>query len=442
LALAHRRYGRLPWPRLVTPAVRLARDGFAIDADLAKALNDALARAGEFPEFRRVYSKPGAGAKWQDGDRLVQPDLARTLQLVADGGEDAFYTGGVARRIVTTVREDPSRGGVLTEADLAAYRGRQREPVHGTYRGFDVYGPPPPSSGGVALVQMLNMLETFDLRRHGRWSPRTLHLMVEAMRRAYFDRARHLGDADFVDVPVEKLTSKAYAKELAATIDADRATPSRSLAADAGLELADVAPPEGTQTTHFSVIDADGMAVSNTYTLEQSFGGMLVVKGCGFLLNNEMGDFNPRPGHTDATGRIGTPPNVAAPGKRMLSSMSPTIVARDGKVVLVTGSPGGRTIINTVLCVVLNVLEFGMNPRDAVDAPRMHHAWLPDVVRVEPGLLKEYAEAVRALRKLGHTVDGNAARQGDAHTIFVGNDGVPVGVADRRRSGGVAAVGR
>jgi gamma-glutamyltranspeptidase/glutathione hydrolase len=438
LALAHREYGRLPWRVVVSPSVALARDGFKIDTDLAGALNAALARAASFPEFRRTFAPPAADGKWHAGDRLVQPDLARTLERIADEGEAAFYTGPVARAIADTVREG-NRGGVLTEGDLASYSAKKRPPVHGTYRGFDVYGPPPPSSGGIAIIEMLNVLENFNLRRDGRWSPRTLHLMIEAMRRAFLDRARYLGDTDFVaGVPLDRLTSKSYAKELAAGIDEGRASSSEALAAAAGITVNGAGAPEPAHTTHFSVIDGAGMAVSNTYTLEQAFGGMLVVKGCGFLLNNEMGDFNPRAGHTDATGRIGTPPNEARPGKRMLSSMAPTVVARDGKVVLVTGSPGGRTIINTVLCVVLNVLEFEMPLREAVDAPRLHHQWLPDAVTVEPALRAEHPEAIEALRRLGHVIAEQSPRQGDAHSIAVRPDGKYLGVADTRRSGAAA----
>ena len=436
LAVAHARYGKLRWKRLVDPAVALARDGFRIDHDLSRALNEALAKASNFPEFRRVYSKPRAEgdtpSAWNAGDRLVQPDLARTLKLIADNGDAAFYAGPVAAQTVATVREG---GGIVTESDLAHYEAKFRRPVHTTYRGHDVYAPPPPSSGGVALCEMLNVLETLDLRRHGRWSPLTVHLMAETMRRVYFDRARFLGDADFVTVPPE-LTTKQYAARHATTIDPERATPSESLATAAGLAIADM-PRESEHTTHFSVIDSAGMAVSNTYTLEQSFGGMVVVKGYGFLLNNEMGDFNPRPGHTDRTGRIGTPPNVVAPGKRMLSSMTPTIVAKDGRVVLVTGSPGGRTIINTVLCVVLNFLEFQMSPRDAVDAPRMHHQWLPDRLQLESQALDEHRGLVAGLNSRGHTIDVRP-RQGDAHSIFVTPDGDVLGVADKRRSGAAA----
>jgi gamma-glutamyltranspeptidase/glutathione hydrolase len=323
-------------------------------------------------------------------------------------------------------------GGLITHKDLAGYRAKEREPVHGTYRGYDVYGPPPPSSGGVALVEMLNILEGFELRKRGRHSAEAVHLMIEAMRRAYRDRAAYLGDPDFVKVPAF-LTSKEYARKLAAGIDPRKATPSADLADGIPLSVA----PEGSNTTHFSVIDRDGLAVANTYTLESSFGSRVVVRGAGFLLNDEMGDFNPRPGVTDRRGRIGTPPNQVAPGKRMLSSMTPTIVAKDGKAVLVTGSPGGRTIINTVLCVVLNVLEYELPVREAVDAPRLHHAWFPDVVEMERGL-REDGELVRKLEAMGHKVAPRPVRQGDAHTIRVRPDGRYEGAADRRRSGWAA----
>jgi gamma-glutamyltranspeptidase/glutathione hydrolase len=275
---------------------------------------------------------------------------------------------------------------------------------------------------------MLNVLERFDLATHGRWSPQTLHLVIETMKRAYADRARHLGDADFVPIPAH-LTTKQYAGQVASTIDPARATPGDALAAD--IPLVDEAP----ETTHFSVLDADGMAVSNTYTLEQAYGGRVMVRGMGFLLNNEMGDFNPQPGVTDRKGRIGTPPNVVAPGKRMLSSMTPVIVTKNGRVVMITGSPGGRTIINTVLCVLLNRLEFRMSPRESVDAPRLSHTWLPDAVNVEASLAKGHADTVARLKELGHAVNAPRSRQGDAHSIFVDDGGAIHGVADRRRSG-------
>jgi gamma-glutamyltranspeptidase/glutathione hydrolase len=275
---------------------------------------------------------------------------------------------------------------------------------------------------------MLNILENFDLRKQGRWSPPTLHVMAEAMRRAFCDRARHLGDPAFVKIPPH-LTTKEYARKLAKEIDPKRATPSADLAKDIPLAA------EGESTTHFSVIDKDGMAVANTYTLEHSYGSRVVVKGAGFLLNNEMMDFNWRPGHTDRKGVIGTPPNLIAPGKRMLSSQTPTVVAKDGKVVLVTGSPGSRTIINTVLCVVVNVIDFDMEIQAAVDAPRIHHQWFPDELRLEEG--DRVSKAVEPLRALGHRIA--RGKQGDAHSIRADpKTGRYYGAADRRISGKAA----
>jgi gamma-glutamyltranspeptidase/glutathione hydrolase len=441
LALAHQRHGKLPWKELVLPAVRLAEEGFALDAATAESLNDVLAdkESAPFDELRRVYGKrdeSGQTAAWKTGDRLMQPQLAATLRLIADGGADAFYRGKIAEQIVAEMR----RGrGIITLEDLARYQAKVREPIHGTFRGYDVYGPPPPSSGGICLVQMLNILESFDLRKAGRDSPQTAHRVIEAMRRTYRDRAAYLGDSDFVEVPAH-LTTKEYAQNLADGIDPDRATPSASLAGE--IELA----AESEHTTHFSVVDAAGMAVSNTYTLEQSFGSRVVVRGAGFLLNNEMGDFNWRPGHTDRRGRIGTKANLIAPGKRMLSSQTPTIVARDGKPVLITGSPGGRTIINTVLCVVVNVCEFEMDLPAAVDAPRLHHGWFPDRVQIEAvddanGNGRQAKQAARqklieSLQALGHDVR-TSERQGDAHSILI-RSGVYRGYADPRIAGRAA----
>ncbi len=291
-----------------------------------------------------------------------------------------------------------------------------------------MYAPPPPSSGGICLVEMLNILENFNPRQYGRYAPETLHLMIEAMRRAYCDRARYLGDPAFTPIPAN-LTAKDYARGLAQGINRTRATRSADLARDIPLSR------EGDSTTHFSVIDRDGMAAANTYTLERSYGSRVMVRGAGFLLNDEMIDFNWRPGVTDRKGTIGTTPNQIAPGKRMLSSQTPTIVARNGKVVLVTGSPGSRTIINTVLNVVVNVVDFDMDIRAAVDAPRLNHQWFPDEVRFEG--TDRYPEAVAALRRMGHTVSGG--RQGDAHSIWVDpKTGRYVGAADRRINGKAA----
>ena len=427
LALAHQRFGSLPWCELVTPAIQLAENGFAVDRHLANSLNGVLSSDAtkSFPELLRVFAAPD-GKQWSAGDRLVQPDLAKTLQHIACEGPDAFYQGAIAEQIVAEMQ---SGGGLITKDDLAAYHAKLRTPIHGTYRGYDVFGPPPPSSGGTCLVEMLNILENFNLREKGRWSADTLHLMAEAMKRGYLDRARHLGDQDFVKIPGH-LISKQYAAKLASQIENTKATRSEDLAPD--IPLAD----EGTSTTHFSVIDACGMAVSNTYTLEFSYGSRVVVRGAGFLLNNEMGDFNWKPGYTDRRGYIGTEANQVAPGKRMLSSQTPTIIARNGQVVLVTGSPGGRTIINTSLNVVLNVLEFQMDLPDAVHAPRLHHQWLPDRIRFEGVSDPQFEETVRSLRARGHVLEERARRQGDAHSILVDQQrGVLLGVADTRLSG-------
>jgi gamma-glutamyltranspeptidase/glutathione hydrolase len=426
LALAHQRFGKLQWKEVVTPAVLLAENGFTVNEHLAGSLNWLVWDARDFPELRQVYGKRGGAEEWHKGDRLVLKDLAWTLLQIADNGPAAFYEGAIADKIAAEMK---SGGGLITRADLGAYQAKIRPPIHGTYRGYDVYGPPPPSSGGICLVEMLNILENFELRRHERWSAETLHLMVESMRRAFYDRARYLGDTDFVRIPAH-LTSKEYARELARGIDLHKATRSEDLAPDITLA------GEGDHTTHFSVIDPDGMAVSNTYTLERSYGSRVVVRGAGFLLNDEMTDFNWLPSITDRKGAIGTDANLIAPGKRMLSSQTPTIVARQGKLVLVTGSPGSRTIINTVLCVLVNVLDYGMDIRAAVDAPRLHHAWFPDVVRFEGA--GRYPDVVNQLQKMGHRVQGG--KQGDAHSIWVDPaTGRYWGAEDRRIDGKVSS---
>lgn len=420
--LAHQKYGKLPWKDVVLPAVKLADEGFLMDAQLASSLNNVVYSSRDYPELRRVLGKKEGAADWEPGDRIVQKDLAKTLKLIAEQGPDAFYKGAIADQIVAEMKDGR---GIITRADLEKYEAKARTPIHGTYRGYDVYGPPPPSSGGICLVQMLNTLEQHDLKKHGRFSPETMHLMIEAMRRAYCDRARHLGDPDFTKIPAH-LTSKDYAKELNKSISLTKATPSEDLAGDIPLAK------EGDNTTHFSVIDKNGMAVSNTYTLERSYGSRVVVKGAGFLLNNEMIDFNWRPGVTNRSGIIGTLPNQIAPGKRMLSSQTPTILAKDGKVVLITGSPGSRTIINTVLNVVVSVVDYGMDVQAAVDAPRLHHQWFPDEARFEGR--GEHPETVEKLKALGHTIVGT--RQGDAHSIWVDpRTGKFHGAADKRISG-------
>ena len=426
LALAHGKFGKLPWKAVVEPAIELAEEGFGMDLQLASSLNWVTNGRQVTPEMRRVLAKANGKEDWESGDRLVQKDLAATLRRIRDRGAEGFYKGETAELIVKEMR---AGGGLITLKDLETYQARQRTPIHGTYRGHDIYAPPPPSSGGVCLVQMLNVLETFDLRKDSRFSARTLHLMAEVMKRAYCDRARHLGDQDFVKIPAY-LTSKDYAKKLAANIPLDKATRSEDIAKDIPLRT------EGDSTTHFSVVDDDGMAVGTTTTLERSYGSRIVVRGAGFLLNNEMMDFNWFPGQTTRDGVIGTEANLVAPGKRMLSSMTPTVVARDGRVVLVTGSPGSRSIINTVLNVVVNVIDFRMDARQAVDAPRLHHQWFPDDLHFE-GVV-EHEAAVSALRAMGHRVIGTG--QGDAHTIGVHPlSGRYVGAEDRRINGKVAA---
>jgi gamma-glutamyltranspeptidase / glutathione hydrolase len=429
LALAHKRFGKLPWKDVVMPGVLLAEEGFAISPGLARGLNSQLSGAmAKFPASVAAYGKPGGGT-WAGGDRLVLRDLGKTLRAIASDGPDAFYKGWIADRIAEDMA---ANGGLITKDDLAAYEAKERAPVKGTFRGFDIASMPPPSSGGVALIQMLNMLENFDLKPTGAASPEAGHLEIEAMRRAYLDRARHLGDPDFVQIPLARLLSKEYAKTLAATIDRAKASSSVEL----GKDIVTATSQEPEETTHYSVIDKDGMAVSTTTTLEGGYGSRVVVKGAGFILNNEMGDFNKNPGVTLSDGTIGTPANLIDPGKRMLSSMTPTIVSRNGKVVLITGSPGGRTIINTVFNVVLNVTEFGMDVRAAVDAPRMHHQWLPDQVTIERSGATD--EMVAALKKMGHTVRaGNV--QGDANSIGVDASGVAWGAADSRSPDGKAS---
>jgi gamma-glutamyltranspeptidase/glutathione hydrolase len=385
----------------------------------------------KFPASVEVYGKPGGGT-WTDGDRIILADLGKTLRAVATKGPDVFYKGWIADRIADDLA---ANGGLITKADLAAYEAKERAPVKGTFRGYDIASMPPPSSGGVALIEMLNMLEAFDLKAKGFGTAEAKHFEIEVMRRAYLDRARYLGDPDFVQIPLPKLLSKEYARTLALTIGPAKATSSLEL----GKDIVTAVPEEPDETTHFSVIDRGGMAVSNTFTLEGGYGSRVVVKGAGFLLNNEMGDFNRNAGVTLRVGTIGTPPNLIDPGKRMLSSMTPTIVSRDGKVVLITGSPGGRTIINTVFTVVLATTEFGMNVRAAVDAPRMHHQWLPDAVSLERAGATD--ELLQKLRAMGHTVNPGGS-QGDANSIGVDPGGTAWGASDRRSADGKASVAR
>ena len=343
-----------------------------------------------------------------------------------------FYKGWIADAIEADMK---ANGGLITKEDLAAYAAKERTPLRGRYKEFEIVSMPPVSSGGVALIEMLNIVEPFDLKSKGLLTAPALHIQIEAMRRAYLDRARHLGDPDFVSVPVETLTSKDHAREVAASIDP--AISSRSV--ELGKDIVTVTvPEEPAETTHYSVIDREGMAVATTTTLEGGYGSHVVVKGAGFLLNNEMGDFNPKPGETNTTGDVGTPANVIAPGKRMLSSMTPTMVLKDGKLVLVTGSPGGRTIINTVFTIVLGIVEYGLTGREAVDLARIHHQWLPDKVTIEKDRRPSQA-VLEKLKAMGHTISAGVS-QGDANTIWVAPDGSVFGVQEKRTADGKASV--
>ena len=424
-ATAHQRFGTLPWRELLQPAIALARDGFVLDTSLADSINLTLGLATNgYGEFHRVFDKPGGGL-WHAGDRLIQPDLARTLQLLADGGPEVFYKGTIADEIVAEM----ARGkGLITAEDLANYSAIERKPLSTRYHGYDVIVPPPPSSGGTCLLEELNELETFDLKSWGRWSPKTVHVMAEAMRRASYDRARFLGDPAFVKIPT-KLATHGYGHQLAKTIDLNKATHSADLSADIPLSK------EGESTTQFSIIDRNGMAVANTFTLERRWGSRIVVKDMGFLLNNDMRAFNLFPGITDTNGIIGTAPNLIAPGKRPISSMTPTFVTKNGRVVLVTGSPGSRAIPHTVLCVLVNIFDFGMPIQDAVETPRFTQEWFPDQIGFEHPEL--YPALVKALNELGHKIvpPGPLPFQGDAHTILVTAPHRYIGVADHRING-------
>ena len=413
---AHRLYGRADWEALVDPAVDLAADGF----ELSEALSGSIGRFAErsqYPATVAAFSR--GGSAYSEGDTWRQADLARSLERIRDDRRDGFYRGETARLIVEEMRRG---GGIITAEDLDRYEARERSTVTGTYRGHDIIGMPPPSSGGVAVVTMLNILEEYDLGSMGHNSAEYVHHVAEAMRRAFRDRAEFLADADFADVPVQRLTSKEHAVWLRRDLNPERASVSHP---------SDVAyAPESPETTHYSVVDADGMAVSVTYTLESGYGSGIVVDGAGFILNNEMGDFNAGPGLTNATGLIGTEPNLARPQQRMLSSMSPSIVARDGELVAVIGSPGGRTIINTTLQLILNMVDFGMGIEEAVEAPRLHHQWLPDRIRIEEDGVT--ADVVQQLEAMGHTVQV-AGRQGSANSIGVDpRTGERIGAPDPR----------
>ena len=424
LALALEKYGsgKFTLADILQPAIDLARDGFVIDDDLADTLPDWYRRLGKWPASAKVFSRPD-GTSLRGGDKLVQGDLAATLAAIAAQGPRGFYEGPVAEKLAKAVTD---AGGIMTTDDLKAYQALTRTPVRGVYRGYDIVSMPQPSSGGVVLVETLNILEGFQLSDMKQGSAASLHLLIEAMKRGYADRARYLGDPSFVHAPIANLIAKDYAARQRASIDPDRVAP----LTDVSL----VQPHEGHNTTHFSVVDGFGNAVSNTYTLNFSYGVGLVADGTGVLLNNELDDFTAAPGASNAFGLVGYEANLPGPGKRPLSSMSPTIVMKDGKVVLVTGSPGGSRIISTVLQVIVNVIDYRMDVAAAVAAPRLHHQWMPDEVRVEPGFPDDVLQALRAK---GHRVVDSMGYS-SANSILVTPNG-PLGAPDPRTRGAEAA---
>ncbi|CAN5281729.1 gamma-glutamyltransferase [soil metagenome] len=425
LALALGKYGsgKFKLADLLAPAIALARKGVVIADDTADTLPDWHRRLAKWPSTLKIFARAD-GSSLQQGDRLIQNDLAATLEAIAAHGVSGFYDGPVAEKLVAGIRD---AGGIVTLEDLKAYQPVVRAPVRGSYRGFDIVSMPLPSSGGTVLIETLNILEGYKLRDMGAGSVDALHVSIEAMKRAYADRARYLGDPSFVSAPMRQLISKDYSAKQRASIDMEKATPWTDA-------LSATPPREGSNTTHFSVVDTDGNAVSNTYTLNFSYGLGLVADGTGVLLNNELDDFTAAPGAANAYGLVGFEANLPSPGKRPLSSMSPTIVLKDGKPVLVTGSPGGSRIISAVLQVIVNAVDFDMNIAAAVAAPRLHHQWLPDEVRVEHG----FPEAtLAALRAKGHRVV-EPLGQTSANSIAVTPDG-PAGAPDPRTRGAEAA---
>lgn len=423
MQLALETYGTMTLAQAAEPAIRLAEDGITVTADLADSLKALEKRLKKWPASAAIFYKPDGGF-YEPGDVLKQPELAATLKKIAAEGPDGFYRGDVAEKIAASVQE---AGGSMTVEDLANYKAVIREPVRGSYRGHEIVSMPPPSSGGTHIIQILNVMEGYPIGFLGHNSSDTIHLMSEAMKRAYADRSEYLGDPDFVDVPVKALTSKAYAAKIRDGISLNRATPSASI------KPGQLAPYESDQTTHFSIVDKDGNAVSNTYTLNFSYGSGMTAAGTGVLLNNEMDDFSAKPGVPNAYGLIGGDANAVEPGKRPLSSMSPTIVLKDGKPYLVTGSPGGSRIITTTLQVISNMIDHGMNVAEATHASRIHHQWLPDEIRVEDGGLSR--DTVAALEARGHTIAVGTV-MGSTQSIHVDSEkGLLLGASDPRRTG-------
>ncbi len=422
LTHALERWGSLPLSQVMAPAIRLAEQGYPVSPTLAGALARSAGPMGRWPATRAIFWRDGRPLR--AGEHLVQRDLARSLRLIARHGADAFYRGPIGAGLVA---EMARHDGLITARDLVAYRAVERPPIVAEYRGYRIVTMPPPSSGGVHLAQILNMIEPWPLAQWGAGSARTMHHMAEAMKLAYADRAQYLGDTDFVDVPVAGLVSKAYARHLAAGVAPDRARPATDI------RPGRPQPYESDQTTHFSVADAAGNAVAVTYTLNTNFGSGIVAAGTGILLNNEMDDFSAKPGVANVYGLIGAEANAIQPGKRPLSSMTPTIVLRDGQPWLVTGSPGGARIITTVLETVVDAIDFGMNPAEAAAQPRFHHQWQPDELRVEKGFSPD---TLALLRRYGHHVVVKPT-MGKTQTILI-RDGMLYGASDPRNPDGAA----
>ena len=424
---AHQELGSLPWEDLVAPAVKLAKEGIPITYALFSSFSRNKSRFDQYPATAAKFLKAD-GSLYQLGETWRQPDLAHTLELIQNQGLNGFYKGENARRLAEFMQ---ANGGLITEQDLASYQAVERAPIRGNYRGYEIVSMPPPSSGGVALVEMLNILEGFDLKAMGHNSALYLHVLTESMRRAYADRAEHLGDPDFNEgMPLTQLMDKDYAATLRASIDLDKASESNPERFANSYE--------SEETTHFSIVDKDGNMVSMTYTLEFGYGSGIVVADGGYLLNNEMGDFNAVPGVTNRYGQIGTAPNLIAPEKRMLSSMTPTIVAQYGKPVFAVGSPGGKTIINTTLQLILNVIDHDYNIAESVEAGRIHHQWLPDVTSMESKSLSP--DTIRLYEARGHRFSERGS-QGAAMGVYHDREnGLFLGASDSRRGDG-AAVG-
>ncbi|MBE0631496.1 MAG: gamma-glutamyltransferase [Burkholderia vietnamiensis] len=424
LDLAQRKYGKLTRRQVMEPAIRLARDGFVLTRGDTDILDTTIERFRKDPEAARIFLRAD-GTPLQPGDRLVQKDLARTLERIAERGPDAFYHGEIPKLVEAA---STSGGGVITAADFASYRAQDIAPLTCTYRGYEFVSAPPPSSGGVTMCETLNVLEGYDLRKMGYQSAAVVHYMTEAMRHAYEDRNTLLGDPNFIDNPVAKLTSKQYAAEIRKQISDDAATASVDVQPGIGVH-------EKPETTHYSIVDRDGNAVSTTYTVNGRFGAVVIAPGTGFFLNDEMDDFTVKVGAQNLFGLVQGTRNSIAPGKRPLSSMAPTIVKKDGKVFMVVGSPGGSRIITITLQTVLNVIDYGMTPQDAVGAPRIHHQWLPDEVYYETRGLSP--DTLSILRKMGYKMVEQTP-WGAAELILLGLPGTEV--ASRQSSGNDASV--